>query len=273
MSSTTLRVERQEPAVGGIVTGLDVADLDDATFATVHAAFLEHHVLCFRGQDLTPDEQLAFAARWGTVSHHPYVPSLEGHPGIMEIFQVTGITETWHADTTQIANPPKITMLLAREVPAVGGDTMFANMHLAYAGLSAGLRATVDRLRAVHYGTELAGRAGVDRAAVTHSHPVAITHPETGRATLFVNADYVRHFDGWTEEESRPLLEYLYSRATLPEYQYRHRWQVGDLVMWDNRSVQHRVVHDYGDARRSLHRVTLEGDPLESDPLAPDVRI
>jgi len=261
--SDTLRIERQEPSVGGIVTGVDLADLDDATFALIHAAFLEHHVLCFRDQRLTPDEQLAFAARWGTISHHPYVPSLDGHPGVMEIFQVTGITETWHADTTQVANPPKITMLLARELPEFGGDTMFANMHLAYDGLSDGLRMTVDSLRAVHYGTELAAQAGVDKTAVTHSHPVAIVHPETGHKTLFVNDNYVRHFDGWTESESRPLLEYLYALAGNPEYQYRHRWQPGDLVMWDNRSVQHRVVHDYGDARRYLHRVTLEGDPLE----------
>jgi taurine dioxygenase len=260
---TTLQIERQEPSAGAIVSGLDLAALDDETFAAVHAAFLEHHVLCFRGQDLTPDEQLGFAARWGTISHHPYVPSLDGFPGVMEIFQVTGITETWHADTTQVASPPKITMLLARELPDIGGDTMFANMHMAYDGLSDGLRATVDALRAVHYGTELAAQAGLDQTAVTHSHPVAIRHPETGRKTLFVNADYVRHFDGWTEAESRPLLEYLYSLATKPEYQYRHRWQVGDLVMWDNRSVQHRVVHDYGDARRYLHRVTLEGDPLD----------
>ena len=264
MTATTLDITRQEPSAGAIVTGSDLAALDDDTFAALHAAFLEHHVLAVRGQDhITPKQQLAFAARWGTISHHPYVPSLDGHPGIMEIFQVTGITETWHADTTQVAQPPKITMLLARELPELGGDTMFANMHLAYDGLSDGLRATVDALRAVHYGTELASQSGVDKTAVTHSHPVAINHPETGRTTLFVNDNYVRHFDGWTEGESRPLLEYLYSLAGNPEYQYRHRWQVGDLVMWDNRSVQHRVVHDYGDARRYLPRVTLEGDPLE----------
>ena len=263
MTTSTFRIERQEPSAGGIVTGVDLAHLDDAAFATIHAAFLEHHVLAFRDQHLTPDEQLAFAARWGTISHHPYVPSLDGHPGVMEIFQVTGITETWHADTTQVANPPKITMLLARELPPFGGDTLFANMHAAYDGLTDGLRATVDSLRAVHYGTELAAQAGVETTAVTHSHPVAIAHPETGRKTLFVNDNYVRHFDGWSPEESRPLLEYLYARAQCPEYQYRHRWAMGDLVMWDNRSVQHRVVHDYGDARRYLHRVTIEGDPLE----------
>lgn len=262
MATATLEIARQEPAAGAIVTGVDLAAIDDETFTVLHAAFLEHHVLCFRGQDLRPEEQLAFAARWGTISHHPYVPSLEGHPGIMEIYQVTGITETWHADTTQVAKPPKITMLLARELPPIGGDTLFANMQLAYEGLSPGLRAVLDGLRAVHYGTELAAQAGVDREAVTHSHPVVITHPETGRRTLFVNADYVRHFDGWTPEESAPLLAYLEALAERPEYQYRHRWQVGDLVMWDNRAVQHRVVHDYGDARRYLHRITIEGDPL-----------
>jgi len=207
-------------------------------------------------------EQLAFAARWGKISHHPYVPSLEGYPGMMEIYQVTGITETWHADTTHVVAPPKITMLLARELPAIGGDTMFANMHRAYDELSDGLRAFIEDLRAVHYGTELAAEQGVDAKAVTHSHPVAIKHPETGRRTLFVNANYVRHFDGWTPEESAPLLAFLESRAERYENQYRHVWQPGDLVMWDNRSVQHRVVADYS-GRRYLHRVTLEGDPFE----------
>ena len=177
--SDTLRIERQEPSVGGIVTGVDLADLDDATFALIHAAFLEHHVLCFRDQRLTPDEQLAFAARWGTISHHPYVPSLDGHPGVMEIFQVTGITETWHADTTQVANPPKITMLLARELPEFGGDTMFANMHLAYDGLSDGLRMTVDSLRAVHYGTELAA-AKLERVLTADPGTGVMRHADAG---------------------------------------------------------------------------------------------
>jgi taurine dioxygenase len=153
-------------------------------------------------------------------------------------------------------------MLLARELPAIGGDTMFANMHRAYDELSDGLRALIDDLRAVHYGTELATEQGVDAKAVTHSHPVAIRHPETGRRTLFVNANYVRHFDGWTAEESAPLLAFLESRAERYENQYRHVWQPGDLVMWDNRSVQHRVVADYT-GRRYLHRVTLEGDFFE----------
>jgi taurine dioxygenase len=262
MSTATLHIERREPALGATVHGLDVSTLDDESFPAVHAAFLEHHVLAFRDQDITPEQHLEFAARWGRISIHPYVPSLEGYPGMMEIYQVTGITETWHADTTHVAAPPKITMLMARELPPVGGDTLFSNMHRAYDDLSEGLRAVVDDLRAIHYGTELATEAGVDAKAVTHSHPVAIRHPETGRRTLFVNDNYVRHFDGWTPEESRPLLTFLETRAERPEYQYRHVWKPGDLVMWDNRSVQHRVVHDY-EGPRYLHRVTLEGDRFE----------
>ena len=128
MTTTTMQIERREPALGATVTGVDLGKLDDAMFEVLHAAFLEHHVLCFREQDITPDQQLEFAARWGRISVHPYVPSLEGYPGMMEIYQVTGITETWHADTTHVAAPPKITMLLARELPEIGGDTMFANM-------------------------------------------------------------------------------------------------------------------------------------------------
>jgi taurine dioxygenase len=143
MSTATLHIERREPALGATVHGLDVSTLDDESFPAVHAAFLEHHVLAFRDQDITPEQHLEFAARWGRISIHPYVPSLEGYPGMMEIYQVTGITETWHADTTHVAAPPKITMLMARELPPVGGDTLFSNMHRAYDDLSEGRQAAV----------------------------------------------------------------------------------------------------------------------------------
>jgi taurine dioxygenase len=180
----------------------------------------------------------------------------------MEIYQVHPITETWHADVTFSPHPPKITMLVARELPALGGDTTFANQHLAYDRLSDGLKATLATMRAVHYGTELAKDAGLGQEQVTHSHPVVIHHPETGRAALYVNGNYTRHFEGWTEDESRPLLAYLYAHCSSIDLTYRHRWDPGDLVMWDNRSVQHRVVGDHGTARRILHRVTIEGDAL-----------
>jgi len=257
-----LDVRRQAGALGALVLGLDLAGgVDDETFAAVHAAFLDHMVICIRGQAaMTPEDQLAFAARWGQISIHPYVPSIEGYPGIMRIYDPNPVTVTWHADTTHMAAPPALTLLLARVLPPVGGDTMFANAALAYENLSPGLRGVLDGLRAVHQGTELAASAGLDRDAVTTTHPVVRTHPETGRRALFVNGNYVDRFDGWTREESQPLLEYLYAQVGRPEYTYRHHWEVGDLIIWDNRCTQHAVIGDTGGAERTLHRVTIAGD-------------
>ena len=261
-TTVELDVRRQAGALGAIVTGVDLAGgVDDRTFAAVHAAFLEHMVICIRGQAaMTPEDQLAFAARWGEISVHPYVPSIEGYPGIMRIYDPNPVTVTWHADTTHMARPPALTLLLARVLPPYGGDTMFANAALAYDNLSPGLRAVLDDLRAVHQGTELATTAGLDREAVTTTHPVVRTHPETGRRALFVNGNYTNRFDGWTEDESRPLLEYLYAQVARPEYTYRHHWEVGDLIIWDNRCTQHAVIGDTGGAERTLHRVTIAGD-------------
>jgi taurine dioxygenase len=265
----TMITERQAGSIGALITGVDLAatlgsDDDaaiDATVAALRAALLEHLVICIRGQAaLDPDGQLAFARRWGTVLVHPYVPSIEGHPGIMQIYNTNAITETWHADTTHVLTPPAMTMLLARVVPKAGGDTMFANQYLAYETLSEGLKATLRPMRAVHYGTELAKEAGVAAEAVTHAHPVVRTHPETGRQSLFVNGNYTRHFEGWTEAESAPLLQYLFAHAARPEFTWRHHWQVGDLLIWDNRCTQHCVIGDTGGAERTLHRVTIEGD-------------
>jgi taurine dioxygenase len=263
MSTTTaLRIERRSAAIGAILTGVELADgVDEATIEAIKAAFLEYQVICLRGQQaMTPEDQLAFAARWGEISVHPYVPSIEGHPGLMKIHEPTALTQRWHADTTHAAKPPALSMLLARIIPEVGGDTMWSNVYLAYDRLSAGLRETLDGLRAVHQGTTLAVEAGLDKKAVTQTHPVVRTHPITGRKALFVNGDYTTHIDGWTAEESAPLLEYLYAQVARAEYVYRHKWQVGDLVIWDNRCTQHAVVGDTGGAERVLHRVTLLGD-------------
>jgi taurine dioxygenase len=267
MAVDSMVVERQAGSIGALIHGIDLATAltDDATaertVADLRAALLEHLVICIRDQGaLTPEQQLAFARRWGHVLVHPYVPSIDGHPGIMEIYNTNAVTETWHADTTHVAKPPAMTMLLARTVPKAGGDTMFANQYAAYESLSEGLRATLRTLRAVHYGTELAKQAGVAAEAVTHSHPVVRSHPETGRKSLFVNGNYTRHFEGWTEAESAPLLQFLFAHAARFEYTWRHHWQVGDLLIWDNRCTQHAVVGDTGGARRTLHRVTIEGD-------------
>jgi taurine dioxygenase len=166
---------------------------------------------------MRPEDQLAFAARWGEISIHPYVPSIEGYPGIMRIYDPNTITQAWHADTTHVARPPALTLLLARTIPAIGGDTMFASASRAFEALSPGLQQTLLGLRAVHRGTEAAAaEAGVDRGVINSVHPVVRTHPETGRKALFVNGNYVTQFEGWSPEESASLLSYLYSVVGRP---------------------------------------------------------
>ncbi len=260
-------VTRQAGAIGAHITGIELAGLDWAgprateTVAFLRRALLDHLVICIRDQSaMTPDDQLAFARHWGEVSVHPYVPSIDGYPGVMRIYDPNPVTTTWHADTTHVAAPPAMTLLLARVLPPVGGDTMFANQYLAYETLSDGLRTTLDGLRAIHQGTELAKEAGVDTDAVTSSHPVVRTHPETGRRSLFVNGNYTKRFEGWTDDESAPLLQYLYTQASRPELTWRHRWRVGDLIIWDNRCTQHAVIGDTAGHERTLHRVTITGD-------------
>ena len=256
-----MQVSRQAGALGAYVTGIDVAACDDDAFERLRAAFLEHHVICFRDQELTPDQQLAFAARWGKIFVHPYVPQIDGYPGIMEVYDPHPITTTWHADTTHSKTPPRMSLLLARRVPEYGGDTMFANQHRAFEDLSPRFRELLEGLRAVHRGTEMArSEKGMEPREVTAVHPVVRRHPDTGRRALFVNADYTKHLEGMTEDESRPLLEWLYAHACRPQYTWRHHWRPGDLLLWDNASVQHAVVPDVGKGERSLHRVTIEGD-------------
>ena len=260
--SPAFDVRRLAGSLGAEIVGLDLtAPLDEAAFAAVRQAFLDHQVICIRGQAaVTPEQQLDFARRWGEVAIHPYVPSIEGYPGIMRIYDPNPITQTWHADTTHSKAPPAITILLARTLPPVGGDTMFANVYQVFESLSPALQATLEGMRAVHQGTSLANDAGLDQEAVTTTHPVVTTHPDTGRKALFVNGNYVTRFDGWTAEESAPLLQYLYAQIGRSEFTYRHRWRDGDLIMWDNRCTQHAVVGDTGGAERVLHRITIAGD-------------
>ena len=262
MATAALEVRRLSGSLGAEVIGLDLAKPVAAdVFADLHAAFLTHQVIVIRDQQaMTPDDQMAFAARWGEISIHPYVPSIDGYPGLMKIYDPNPITQTWHADSTHQKQPPALTLLLARILPPVGGDTMFSSMTRAFASLSPAMQAVLRGLCAVHEGTALAADAGLDKDAVTAVHPVVRTHPETGDAALFVNGNYTTRFDGWTEAESAPLLQFLYGQCARVEITYRHRWRAGDLVIWDNRCTQHAVVGDAGGAERVLHRVTIAGD-------------
>ena len=256
-----MKIERQAGALGAYIRDVDLSKpIAPAEFAPLREAFLRHHVICFRGQELSPAEQLEFAARWGEIFVHPYVPSLEGYPGIMELGDPHPITTTWHSDTTHSKQPPRATILLGRQIPDYGGDTMFANQHLAYEAMSPRFRELLDGLYAVHKGTERAGSAGLSEREVTATHPVVRAHPDTRRKALFVNRNYTKHFEGMTPEESRPLLEFLFAHAGRAEFTWRHRWRPGDLLMWDNASVQHSVVGDLSNGARIMHRVTLAGE-------------
>jgi taurine dioxygenase len=260
-----IEVKRTAGALGAEVHGVDAAELEDAAFEALHRAFLAHHVIVLRDQKLTPEQQVAFGRRFGSLYVHPIVPHLEGHPEVIEIANFgkeRTITEVWHSDVSFAERPPMASALYALEVPEAGGDTLFSNQHLAYERLSSGLRTILDRLRAIHSGAGLGAALGKGDDWRKHgtSHPVVRTHPETGRKALYVNPGFTVCFDGMTVEESAPLLRFLHARSARPDLTFRHRWRPGDLLMWDNRSVMHYAIHDHGDATRRLHRITVEGD-------------
>lgn len=264
--STTARaidVVRLSGTVGARISGIDVRACDDDTFAFLREQLLAHRVLVFPEQALTPDDEVAFARRWGAISVHPYVPGLDGHPEVLEVVDPTHrIARNWHQDQTYLERPPAITMLMSRVLPEAGGDTMFADQHAAFEQLSPAMQTTLLGLRAVHRGTERARDAGLAPVDVEHAHPVVPRHPVTGRRMLFVNPDYTVRIDGWTEAESRPLLEFLYGWCSRAEITCRHRWSAGDFVLWDNRNLLHCVVPD-ATGPRLLHKVTILGDVLE----------
>ena len=266
-------------ALGAEISGVDLArPLGDEAFAEIHRAFLEYQVIFFRGQDMGPAAFEAFARRFGPMSPHRFLKGLGGHPNILEFVTEPEDTHVfaqgWHADVTYQERPVLGAMLHAREVPPVGGDTLFANQYLAYESLSSGMRALLDGLRAVHgsalvYGAKQAqfnvkdeslSTAKEAAVAAEATHPVVRTHPETGRKALFVNRAYTRHFEGMTAEESAPLLEFLYDHGGRPELTCRWRWAPGTLAIWDNRCAMHYALNDYHGTRRVMHRVSIHGD-------------
>jgi taurine dioxygenase len=251
-AATVLEVRKLTGSIAAEITGVDLNSLDDAAFHAIRSAILEHGVLVFREQDLTPESHKAFGMRFGPLHTHPAAPGPEGHPEIL-LLQNAGkdktITEVWHSDVTCEKRPPSLSILRALQLPDYGGDTIWANQYLAYDRLSEGLKRVVEGLRAVHaaFGLEA-------------THPVVRTHPESGRKTLFVNAGFTRNFEGMSPAESQPLLRLLIEAATSPDLCYRHQWRAGDVVMWDNRGVMHYAVHDYDRQPRVMHRVTVQGD-------------
>jgi taurine dioxygenase len=272
----TLDIRPIAGALGAEIHGVNLSsDLDSGTVAAIRRALLDHLVIFFRDQELPPDRFLAFARRLGTPVEYPLVKGIEGYPEIIRVAKLEHETVNfggiWHSDTTYLEAPPMGTMLVAREVPPVGGDTLFANMYLAYETLSDGMKRLLEGLKGVSTSIKAdATRTREDRIKsdpTTQSrqefiaeHPVVRTHPETGRKALYVNVAHTVRFAGMTEAESAPILRYLFQHQVQPEFTCRFAWRVGSLAFWDNRATQHNPVNDYHGYRRVMHRITLSGD-------------
>jgi taurine dioxygenase len=276
MSSNRFTIEPVSGALGAEISGADLAsELSEAEISTLRQALLDHLVIFFRGQELSTEQFLRVARRFGTPIEYPFVRGLEGYPEIIEVVKEPeeriNFGGIWHSDTTYLDIPPMGSMLLAREIPPVGGDTLFANMYLAYESLSPGMRSLLEGLRAVNSSAKAdVTRTREDRmrsapspraeSALVAEHPVIRTHPETGRKALYVNIAHTERFSGMTAEESAPLLDFLFRHQVRPEFTCRFRWSVGALAFWDNRAAQHNPVNDYHGYRRAMLRITLAGD-------------
>jgi taurine dioxygenase len=257
-----MQVVPMSAPLGANILDVDVTRLGDNQWEEINHLFLKHHVLAFPGQTLTPEQHMAFGARWGQLVRHPYA-GRKDYPDLIEL-KNTGkkrdVNQHWHSDMTYNRAPPKLTMLYALEAPEIGGDTAFANQVIAYNELSDGLKSTLANMEAEHTAVSLAALYNADASETPRAtHPVIRTHDETGEKALYVCRAFTQKFTGWRRNESQGLLETLFNHSTRPEYQARHRWQVGDLIMWDNRAVLHYAVHDHGDKPRLIHRLQVEG--------------
>ena len=281
MRNTQMEIRPISGALGAEILGVDfAAGVDDETFDCIRAAFLAHGVIVIRDQALTPEQHLAAARRFGRINVNRFFAPVDGHPEVAEVrkepHQKKNIGSKWHTDHSYDDAPALGSMIYALEVPPVGGDTMFANMSLAYETLSNGMKDMLSKLAAVHSSRHVFGPGykanpdvadrfrNAEQAVQDTVHPVVIRHPDTGRKVLYVNPTFTVRFEGWTEEESRPLLDYLYQHASKPEFSCRVQWRDGSLGLWDNRATWHLALNDYDGHRRLMHRVTIEGTPLSA---------
>ena len=275
-----MEIRPLSPSVGAEILGVDLAQLSDDELDAVRDAFHAHGVVFFRDQSLDEAQHIAFAERWGEINVNRFFGKVEGHPQIAEVRkepdQTVNIGGGWHTDHSYDQIPALGSILVARELPETGGDTMFAGMGAAYDALSDGLKATLDGLQAIHssrhvFGAaipksgELEGRIGNAEAATQDAkHPIVIRHPDTGRKLLYVNPGFTIGIDGWKPDESAALLRFLYKHAMKPEFTIRFQWRPGSVAFWDNRATWHYALNDYHGARRLMPRITIEGVALSA---------
>ena len=278
----TISTRRIAGALGAEIAGVDLShDLSDAVLAEIRAALLDHQVIVFRNQTLTPDRQLSFARRWGEIHLHPFMQGMADYPEILEIIKTPDDKKnfggSWHTDQMFSPQPAMGTMLYALEVPSAGGDTMFTNQYLAYESLSDGMKSMIADLHTVCVGDNFKQHGGQSRAQryagqmghmkvkdpgnvqTTSVHPLVRTHPETGRKALYIGG-HVQNFDGMTDAESEPLIAFLKRHSIRPEFTVRVRWESGTLTFWDNRCTQHFAINDYPAETRFMRRITICGD-------------
>jgi len=271
---SAIEIEPLTPAIGALVRGVDLArPLAPGAVRALEQALLDHLVLFFRDQELTPEQHIDFARHFGEISVPPFAPKYGTRPELIVLDQQSPKGEgadEWHSDNTFMAEPPMGSILRAVELPPLGGDTCFASMYAAYEALSAPIRRLIDDLGAVHDLTKplqkgiAAGHTTVDLAEMQRSwppvvHPVVRTHPKTGRRALFVNGNSTTQILGLSPRENAALLPFLIDHVRSPEFQCRFRWERNSVAFWDNRSTQHFAVPDYAE-RRVMHRVTVGGD-------------
>lgn len=276
-----LRVTPLAPALGAEIAGVDLSKpLSPAMVRAIRSALASNGVIFFREQVLSPADHVAFAQNFGPINVNRFFRAVEGFPMIGEVRKdpehKRNMGGNWHTDHSYDAAPALGSILVARELPSFGGDTLFASMYAAYEALSDGLKRTLAGLRALHSSRHVFGPNGRNRAVPELAtrignpelatqdawHPVVIRHPDSGRPALFVNPSFTVRFEGWTDEESRPVLEYLYRHCIRPEFQCRFRWAPGSVAFWDNRATWHYALNDYQGERRLMHRITVEGVPL-----------
>ena len=271
-----IEIRPSSGAVGAEISGFDLAEpASDALIAAIRSAWLKHGVLFLRNQPLPPAQFQAFAERFGEVIEYPFVSGIEGHPLIIPVLKLpherNNFGGIWHTDTAYLEAPPMATMLIARELPPFGGDTLFASGAAALDALSPALQRMLEGLKAVNTSAKAdVTKTREDRVKdaptaqskkeLSAEHPVVRTHPETGRKSLYVNFGHTARFVGMSEEESRPLLDFLFAHQAKPEFTCRFTWRVGDIAFWDNRCVLHNPVNDYHGYKRLMHRVTLKGE-------------
>lgn len=275
----SLEIRKISGGVGVEACNIDIAKgLSEADMATLKAAFVEHGLVFMHNQTITPEQHIEFAKNWGEININRFFAKVDGYEEIAAVVkekdQLGNIGGGWHTDHSYDQIPALGSILIARETPPVGGDTLFSCMYKAYESLSDGMKKTLESLKAVHSSRHIFGEqssyqeamsdrlSNAEAATQDAVHPIVITHPESGRKALYVNPAFTLHIEGWSDAESKPLLDYLYQHAVQMEHTTRFKWAVGSIAFWDNRCTWHYALNDYHGERREMHRITIEGSPI-----------